>query len=88
MPLEKVYSLNPIPDDIPADLRSHIIGVQANLWTEYIAYTSIVEYQVLPRMAALAEVQWTSAAKDYPDFLSRLSRLRELYGIYGYNVAK
>ena len=55
---------------------------------EYIAYTSIVEYQVLPRMAALAEVQWTSAAKDYPDFLSRLSRLRELYGIYGYNVAK
>ena len=88
VPLEKVYSLNPIPDDIPADLRSHIIGVQANLWTEYIAYTSIVEYQVLPRMAALAEVQWTSAAKDYPDFLSRLSRLRELYGIYGYNVAK
>lgn len=88
VPLEKVYSLNPIPDDIPADLRSHIIGVQANLWTEYIAYTSIVEYQVLPRMAALAEVQWTSATKDYPDFLSRLSRLRELYGIYGYNVAK
>ena len=88
VPLEKVYSLNPVPDDIPADLRSHIIGVQANLWTEYIAYTSIVEYQVLPRMAALAEVQWTSSAKDYPDFLSRLSRLRELYGIYGYNVAK
>lgn len=86
VPLNKVYSFNPVPDDIPAELRSHIIGVQANLWTEYIAYPSIVEYQLLPRMAALSEVQWTNGEKDYDAFLKRLSHLSEFYKLYGYKT--
>lgn len=87
VPLEKVYSLNPVPDDIPDDLRKHIIGVQANLWTEYIAYPSVVEYQLLPRMAALSEVQWTCGEKDYEAFLKRLTHINDFYKLYGFKTA-
>ncbi|MDR1004223.1 MAG: beta-N-acetylhexosaminidase, partial [Prevotellaceae bacterium] len=78
VPLEKVYSLEPVPASLPADKRHHILGTQANLWTEYIATPEHAEYMVLPRMAALSEVQWTQPdKKEYKAFAKRLMRLME-----------
>ena len=69
--------------------RRHILGVQANLWSEYMTTESIVEYQALPRMSALAEVQWTLPShKDYKDFVKRLTRLTRLYDKYQYSYCK
>ena len=81
--LKKVYDFEPVAADLPADKRHHIIGVQANVWTEYITCAPQVDYQVLPRMAALAEVQWIDPSqKDYQDFKARLSRMVEIYRHY------
>ena len=83
--LKKVYDFEPVAPELPADKRHHIIGVQANVWTEYITCEPQVQYQVLPRMAALAEVQWIQPSeKDYQDFKSRLSRLVEIYRHYNW----
>lgn len=88
IPVEKVYSLEPVPEELNAQERTHIIGVQANLWTEYIPTTTQVEYMVLPRMAALAEVQWTAAdKKNYADFTQRLPQLLSMYRHEGYIYA-
>lgn len=88
VPVEKVYSYEPVPEEISAEEAHYIIGVQANLWTEYIPIFSHVEYMLLPRIAALSEVQWTMPdKKDYPDFLERLPRLISLYESQGYNYA-
>ena len=88
-PVEKVYSYEPLPDTLSAEAKSRIKGVQANLWTEYIPFTTQAEYMVLPRMAALAEVQWTPVAKkNFDDFSKRALRLSDLYDRYGYQYAR
>ena len=85
-PLEKVYSFNPVPDGLTPEQARHIIGVQANVWTEYIPTFSQVQYMALPRMAALSEVQWCQQeARDYDNFLERLPWLTALYRTCGYN---
>ena len=89
IPIEKVYALDPAPDSISATARQHILGVQANLWTEYMTNEAMVEYQALPRMSALAEVQWSMPArKDYKAFSERLTRLTSLFDLYHYTYAK
>lgn len=88
VPLEKVYSFRPIPAELTPEQGKHILGVQANLWTEYIPTFSHVEYMELPRMAALAEVQWSDAPKDYDGFLQRLCQLVNHYDASGYNYAR
>ena len=89
LPIEHVYSLEPVPTELNEIEKKHIIGVQANLWTEYIATTQQVEYMVLPRMAALAEIQWTMPEKkDFNNFAQRLPRLMEIYQGMGYNYGK
>ena len=88
VPLEKVYSFQPIPADLTPEQGSHVLGVQANLWTEYIPTFSHVQYMELPRMAALSEVQWSEAPKDYTAFISRLVRLINHYDALGYNYAR
>ena len=88
VPLEKVYSYEPVPQILTPEEAKHIVGIQANLWTEYIPTYSQVEYMELPRMAALAEVQWTMPAKkNYEDFLKRLPGLVDVYDVYKYNYA-
>ncbi len=88
VPVEKVYSFNPTPDDMTDEEKKHILGVQANLWTEYIPEYSQVEYMELPRMAALAEVQWTDPSKkDYKNFTHRVPQLAEHYKANGYRYA-
>ena len=76
--VEKVWSLNPLPDNLSQEDRKHIIGVQANLWTEYINAGDVVEYMTLPRLAALSEVQW-GKGPTFEDFKSRLENLLPLY---------
>lgn len=88
LPVEKVYSLDPTAS-LTEEQARHILGAQANVWTEYIATTEHVEYMILPRMAALAEVQWTkSEKKDYADFTQRLPRLMKFYQRDSLNYAK
>lgn len=81
LPLEKVYSYSPIPDTLTSEERKYILGVQANLWTEYIPTNNKMEYFLFPRALALAEVAWMAREdKDYGAFTKhRLpARLREL----------
>lgn len=69
--------------------KKHIIGVQANVWCEYMPNERIRQYQILPRLAALSEVQWTMPEKkNYLDFLSRLPQIIDIYDLYGYNYAR
>ena len=89
VPIEKVYSLEPVPAALTEEQSKHILGAQANLWTEYIHSSEHVEYMILPRMAALAEVQWTQPEKkDFKDFTKRLARLMKFYQRDGFNYAK
>lgn len=74
LPVEKVYSYNPVPQVLNADERRFILGVQANLWTEYIPDFRQVQYMIFPRMCALSEVAWTrSEIKSYQPFVGRLT---------------
>jgi len=78
LPLEKVYSFEPIPEDLPQDKTHHILGAQGNLWTEYIPTAEQAEYMAFPRACALAEVVWTPPSlHDYEDFIRRLPSLLE-----------
>lgn len=87
--VERVYSYEPIDPSLTADEAAHVIGVQANLWTEYVPTFSQLEYMELPRLAALSEVQWTMPdKKNYDNFLQRLPRLISIYDQEGYNYAK
>lgn len=69
LPLEKVYSYNPVPSELNKENEKHVLGAQANLWAEYIPTTNHVEYMVFPRALALAEVNWTPKEnKNVDDF--------------------
>lgn len=88
VPVEKVYSLDPTEGLTPEE-GEKIIGVQANLWAEYITTFSHAQYMLLPRMAAIAEVGWTPVAKkDYDNFLKRVKLMTQRYEALGYNFAK
>ena len=89
VPVEKVYSFEPMHESLTAEEQKHIIGVQANLWSEYVPTFSHVEYMELPRMAALCEVQWCKPEKkDFSNFRQRLLPLFKLYELKNYNYAK
>ena len=77
LPLDKVYQFEPVPPEFRPEEAQHILGAQGQLWTEYIPTPRHLEYMAFPRLAALAEVVWTDAArKDFAAFLPRL-RLQE-----------
>lgn len=89
LPIERVYSYEPIPKDMAPELRKYIIGVQANCWTEYMKTYNQVEYMELPRMAALSEIQWCAPEqKNFEAFMKRLPRLISIYRTKHYNFAK
>lgn len=89
LPLETVYSYEPMPKELTADEARHIIGVQANIWTEYMPTFKQMQYMALPRLAALSEVQWSQPAlKDYTSFTNRLTKFTHMYDRLGYNYAK
>nr|WP_084407035.1 glycoside hydrolase family 20 protein [Pedobacter panaciterrae] len=72
-PLSKIYEYNPLPPALNEDEKKYILGVQANVWSEYLPDAQKAEYMIFPRIIALAEVAWSkNQQKDYPDFLNRL----------------
>ena len=88
-PVESVFLYNPVPAELSTEEAKHILGAQANLWTEYILTPEQAEYMILPRQFALAEVLWTGPrrAEQLPEF-----RLRSMYRARalkarGFNVA-
>lgn len=89
IPVSKVYEFEPIPSDLNEKEAKHILGAQANLWTEYIKDMNTVMYRILPRMDALTEVQWVlPEQKNYEDFLNRAYKMIELYDLKGWNYAQ
>lgn len=72
-PLERVYAFDPVPAGLDPDAARHVLGAQANVWTEYMRTSDHVEYMAFPRMLALAEVVWSPAeARRWDGFLDRL----------------
>lgn len=75
--LSKTYSYNPMPEALASDKQHHILGVQANVWTEYMYTPELREYYTYPRVIAVSEVGWTNQdRKDYKDFERRLDNIR------------
>ena len=84
LPLEKVWSFNPY-EGLAESEKQYILGVQANLWTEYIPHIEQAEYMLLPRLAALCEIAWTAERGTYDDFLTRLPAVEAMYDAFDYN---
>ncbi|MER5962492.1 beta-N-acetylhexosaminidase [Streptomyces sp. NPDC002057] len=74
--LEDVYRFEPVPPGLSPEAAAHILGTQANVWTEVMQNRARVDYQVFPRLAAFAEVAWSALpapeARDYPGFERRM----------------
>ncbi|HOO98695.1 MAG TPA: beta-N-acetylhexosaminidase [Bacteroidales bacterium] len=86
LPLEKVYSFNPLPAELTPEEQKHILGVQGNVWTEYIATPEHMEYMAFPRAFAIAETGWTpDRLKDFEDFLARLEVQKKRYDVLNLN---
>ncbi len=86
VPLEKVYSFDPVPAELNDDEKKYILGFQGNLWTEYIADQGHLEYMAYPRAFAIAETGWSPILKkDFNDFLGRLDVLKKRYDQAGIN---
>ena len=89
LPLETVYSYNPLPKGLNAEQQKHILGLQAHVWTEYIADSAHVEHMTFPRVLAMSEVGWTSLAqKNYSNFLDRLKGATKFLDAKKVNYAK
>ena len=85
LPVEKCYSYEPAVEGMTEEEKAHILGVQANLWTEYIATPDHLHYMLLPRLAALAEVQWCQPeVKSWERFLDSADEFCGIYDIMGY----
>lgn len=75
LPISKVYSYDPVPAVLNPSEAKHILGVQANVWTEYIPTIEHLEYMIFPRLLALAEVGWTNKNnKSWTGFEERLQQ--------------
>lgn len=89
LPLSKVYEFDPVVDSMSVEQVAHVLGGQANLWSEYIPTTSHSEYMLYPRLNALSETLWSPKEKrDWEDFSSRVQHLFGRYDILGINYAK
>ena len=88
IPMEQVYSYDPAFPELTPEQQKHILGVQANLWTEYVLSDEHLEYMLLPRLAALSEVQWClPETKDWNRFIGSF-RMDKIYSQLGYEFAK
>lgn len=87
--LKQAYAFDPVPEKLAADKRAHIIGVQANVWTEHMRFFDRVQHALYPRLAAVAETGWTpQVGKNYDDFLARLPRQVQRYQALGIAYAQ
>lgn len=86
LPLENVYRFDPMPPSIGPVNAKHILGAQANVWTEYIPDQAQLEYMIFPRLCAMSEDLWTPVTlKDYPFFLYRLPKYLNRLKFFGIN---
>lgn len=89
IPVDLVYSYEPYTEKMTEEERSHILGIQANIWTEYIKTEDHLQYMLLPRMTALSEVQWCQREnKDWDRFTKSIPHVTDIYDVKGYNYAK
>lgn len=89
LPLQRVYSYEPVPKELDAAEAKYIIGAQGNVWTEYMQWPSKVEYMIFPRMSALSEVLWSPKdARNWSSFESRLPRLLRRYDLWKVHYSK
>lgn len=86
LPLEKVYGFDPY-EGLDEEQRRLVLGVQANLWTEYIPSLAQLEYMMLPRLAAFCETAWSPSRKNVNRFRSACKRFERLYASCGYDYA-
>jgi N-acetyl-beta-hexosaminidase/alpha-L-fucosidase len=87
LPLEKVYSYEPIPRELAQDEQQYVLGAQANVWSEYMSNPRKVEYMLFPRLSALSEVLWSpKASRNWKDFTSRLPAQFKRYALWGANA--
>ena len=94
LPVEMVWSYDPYlsedknAEPLTQEQKEHIIGIQANVWREYIPTDSHLEYMVCPRISALAEVQWLMPeGKDWERFRRGMDRMRKVYEVLGCSYA-
>ncbi|TDN95037.1 hexosaminidase [Salegentibacter sp. 24] len=89
VPLHRVYEFSPVLDSMSLSQRKHVLGGQANLWSEYVSTPEHSEYMLFPRLAALSEVLWTPEAKlGWEDFSVRIQKMMERFDLMGINYAK
>ena len=89
IPIERTYDFNPVSPKLTAEESKHIIGVQANLWTEHMDNFPHVQYMALPRLAAASEVQWTMPEKkNFDDFANRMPQLLNIYNLNKYRYGR
>jgi len=88
LPLEKVYNFNPIPDELSTEDSKFVLGVQGNIWTEYMPSVDQVEYMAFPRILAMSEVVWShSTNKNYEEFLCRVAHMHTRLDALNINYA-
>ncbi len=84
--LKKVYSFEPVPEELTSQEAQHFIGAQACLWTEMITDGKTAEYMILPRLTALSEVLWSAPeSRNWEDFSARLLRMTQRYNVMRLN---
>ncbi|MBM3311878.1 MAG: beta-N-acetylhexosaminidase, partial [Candidatus Aminicenantes bacterium] len=89
LPLGRVYAFEPVPAELSAEEAKHVLGLQANLWTEYVPGPGHARYMLYPRLAAMAEAGWSEPdRKDWDGFRTRLGRQLERYEAAGMNYAR
>jgi hexosaminidase len=87
--LNKVYAFDPVVESMTSAEAKHVLGGQANLWSEYITSEALSEYMLFPRLAALSEVLWsTKESRNWEDFSGRLGTMFKRYDVLGINYAK
>ncbi|HUH27015.1 MAG TPA: family 20 glycosylhydrolase [Gelidibacter sp.] len=88
LPLEKVYSFNPIPEELTKEESKYVLGGQGNIWTEYIPNEKQLEYMAFPRILAMSEVLWSPTdKKNYPDFVARVDNFHQRLDALDINYA-
>ncbi|MFH6967502.1 beta-N-acetylhexosaminidase [Flavobacterium sp. FlaQc-28] len=89
LPLEKVYSYEPIPKELNEQQAKYVMGAQGNVWTEYMANPAKVEYMIFPRLSALSEVLWSPKdKKDWTQFQTKIETMKKRYTMWGANYFK
>ncbi len=90
VPLRKSYSFNPY-DQLAPEEHKYIMGVQGNLWTEYVTTPMQLQYKALPRLGAIAEIGWSNPSpetKNIEEFIGRAKELARYYNVFGWNFGR